>query len=306
MALRVHPGRGMRMPRLLSLGLLASVTLTGCAGDEGVEDPADDVFLTEGAKADAFGVEDWSPDGRAVLTFVTSASAATLEDDVGLSARVAAAIVAHRATLTGGEYHDLAELDAARYVGVTVFKKLLRHAADNHLFKTSIRIPLVVDGDSRVSITTFNDEARTAGVTGFAAYTFVDANTDYTKKANSYNTRLAELATRAGIEIGEISIYKRSLPDYPVGSPEPWFNGAPLEVSDVTSSQADGLMSDMYSLWGWRYQSKTWIYDDQTEEDMAFGEEWTAWSKTSKAVLLMSTATDGGEEPEADVIAPCR
>ncbi len=289
---------------------LAAIALTSlfgaCAGDAPIEDGENDVFLTEDAKADAFGVEDWSPDGMAVLRLVTSASRTKLEDDVGLSEKVAKAIVAHRATLTGGEYHDLAELDAAKYVGVTVFKHLLKHAAENHLFKTALRIPLVVENNDEVSITTYNAKARQFGVTGFAKYTFVDRTTDYSAKMSAYDTRLAELATRAGIEIGEMKRYASTVSEYAVGSLKPCFIGDPTEVTDVAASQSDSLMGDMYSQWGGRYKATKWIYDDQDEAEMNFGSTWDSWNKRSTSVLIMSTNTDDGGDPEADVIPPCR
>ncbi len=294
------------MKTTFAIGWVMASLLVGCA-DTAVEDGEDDVFMTEDQKADAFGVEDWSPDGAAVLRYVTTATAAKLENDVGLSARVAAAIVAQRNTLPGKKYTDLAELDAAKYVGTTVFKKLLQFAADEHLFKTALRIPLVVEGSDRVSITSYNDEARQAGVSGFAKYTFVDATTDYTKKMASYDERLQAIATKLHIEIdGEMMAYASSVNDYAVGSLKPCFIGDPLEVPDLTSSQADNLMGDMYSLWGWKYKAKKWIYDDQSEADMNFGSEWTSFSKTGKSVLLMATNTDSGDSPVADVIPPCR
>lgn len=294
--------------QLAMVGVALSSLLGACADEDAVEDGADDEFLTEDAKADAFGVEDWSPDGAAALRLVSNASKTKLEDEVGLSARVAKSIVAHRATLTGGEYHDLAELDAAGYVGVTVFKRLLRYVADEKLFKTAIRIPLVMENGNgtNVSITTYNTKARSVGLTGFARYTFVDSSTDYSAKMNSYDARLQQLATRANIETGEMKRYSSTVSEYAVGTNKPCYIGDPEEVVDVPASHGDGLMGDMYSQWGWRYKTKKWIYDDMDEAEMNFGTEWTSWSTTSKSVLIMSTNTDSGDDPEADVIGPCR
>lgn len=293
--------------RLITAGILGSALLVGCASEPGIEDGENDVFLTEEAKADAFGVEDWSPDGMAVLRLVSTASKSELEDDVGLTTRAAKSIVEHRDTLSGGRYHDLAELDAAKYIGIMVFRHLLKHAAENHLFRTAIRIPLVVEGSDRVSITSYNDEAKAAGVTGFARYTFVDVQSDYSAKMDSYDTRLQELATKAGITIdGEMMRYASTVNEYAVGSIKPCFIGDPLEVPDVTSSQGDSLMGDMYSLWGYRYKTTKWIYDDMDEAEMNFGDEWDSYSTRSKSVLLMSTNTDSGDSPAADLIPPCR
>jgi len=292
---------------LLGVGAVLSSLVIGCAGSEPIEDGENDEFMTGDLKADAFGVEDWSPDGAAVLTLVTSASASKLETDVGLSARVAKAIVAQRNTLTGKKFTDLEQLDAAKYVGSTVFKQLLAYAADNHLFKTALRIPLVVEGHERVSITSYNDEARTAGVAGFARYTFVDASTDYTAKTASYDARLQAIATKLHITIdGELSAYASSVNDYTVGSLKPCYIGDPNEVADVTSSQGDNLMGDMYSLWGWRYKAKKWIYEDQNESEMNFGDGWASFNKSGRSVLLEATNTDDGGDPVDDLIPPCR
>src|SRR5262245_30473146 len=189
------------------LAACLAISLIGCAAEAEIEDPIDDVFLTDDAKADAFGVEDWSPDGAAVLQLVSTATKAKLRNDVGLSANAANGIVTKRTEL-GGTYTDLADLDAAPYVGKTVFQQLLRYATTHHPFKTALRVPLLVeDGNHKVSITTYNDEARDAGLQGFARYTFVDADTEYTDKMATYDTRLQELATQANITInGEMLV----------------------------------------------------------------------------------------------------
>lgn len=293
------------MKTSLWLALVVPCAVGACATEDAVEDGENDEFLTEDAKADAFGVEDWSPDGAAVLKFVSTASKTKLVN-AGLTDRVAKSIVSKRSSI-GGSFDDLAKLDSVPYVGKTVFDRLLKYVAEEKLFKTSIRIPLVVEGEHTVSITSYNDEARSVGLSGFARYTFVDASTNYTDKMNTYDERLQTLATRAHITIdGEMMRYASSVNDYAVGSLQPCFIGDPEEVPDVTSSQGDNLMGDMYSLWGWRYQTKKWIYDDQDESEMNFGNEWDHWSKTSKSVLLMATNTDSGDEPIADVIPPCR
>ncbi len=276
----------------------------------GVEDAADDVFLTEDAKADAFGVEDWSPDGAAVLRLVSTASVSKLDNDVGLSNRVARSIVAKRNTLPGKKFEDLAELDAASYVGRTVFNQLLEYVAEKKLFKTAIRIPLVIDDGlgNLTSISSFNDEARAAGKQGFARYTFVDTSSDYGAKADSYDARLQALATAANITIeGELVRYASKLTDYNAGTNKVCFIGDPEDVAEVPASLGDSLMGDMYSQWGWRYKSKTWLYEDSDDTfDDNFGAEWDDWNTSSESVLIMSTNTDSGDEPEADVIPPCR
>jgi len=296
------------MKTRLGYAVVISGLAVGCADQPAIEDGEDDVFLTEEAKADAFGVEDWSPDGMAVLKLTSEFSAAKLENEVGLSERAAKAIVTQRKTLADAKYRDLRELDDAKFVGITVFRRLLKFAAEEKLFRTAIRIPLVVTGSSNVSITSFNDEARAAGLTAFARYTFVDATTDYSAKAASYDKRLEELAAKTGITIdGEMLMFASTVSEYTAGSITPCYIGDPLEVADVPASQGDSLMGDMYTQWAWRFKTKKFFPDDQFEEaDLDLGDEWKNWDTKSTSVLIESTNTDSGDEPEPDVIPACR
>lgn len=293
---------------LVSVSVVMSSLLAGCIGADAVEDGADDEFLTTDAKADAFGVEDWSPDGAAVLALASSASAAKLEDEVGLSARVAKAIVAARATLPGNKFTDLADLDAAKYVGSTVFTQLLKYAADHHLFKTALRIPLVVeDGDTTVLLASYNDKARAAGVSGFARYTFVDATTKYDDKMTAYDTRLQAIATKLHVTIaGEMMRYAYGVSSYNVGSAKVCFVGDPTQVADAAGSQADSLLGDMYSIWAWRAGTKKWLQDDSQDPIEAFGDDWKSYATSSKAVRLIYTNDDDGSHITTDDIPPCR
>ena len=293
--------------RFTWFGLIAA-SLLGCTDNPDVEDSIDDVFLTDEAKADAFGVEDWSPDGAAVLRLISSASKTKLHDDVGLSTRVANNIVAKRPSL-GGTYTDLADLDAVPYVGKTVFNQLLKYVTERKLFKPSLRVPLLIDDGqgNLTSIATFSDEARAAGLQGFARYTFVDADTNFSAKMDSYDQRLQALATAAHMTIeGEMIRYASSLGDYQLGTQRVCFLGPPEAVADVSGSHGDGMMSDMYSIWGWRYKTKVWTYDDLEDPNEFFGSEWTNWNTSSDSVLIETTASDSGDDPSGTVVPPCR
>lgn len=299
------------MTRRPWFGLVAALVITGCVDEGGVEDPIDDAFMTADAKADAFGVEDWSPDGMAVLRLVNSASARKLEDDVGLSARAAKSVVAHRATLDDGRYRDLAELDAAPYIGRATFARLIQYVTDEHLYRTAIRVPLVtVDPDAArlVPISSFNDEAQAAGKRGFASYTFVDEQNTYFDKAASYNERLAEL----GLD-RELVTHAVDLSALAAGSLEPCYVGDPMEVPDLVRWQADDLLTEMYTVRGWRTGEEQGIADDV--DTLAFGAEWADWAESSageqRAVGIWYVYDDGvvradDETAKLDVLPPCR
>jgi hypothetical protein len=285
-------------------GLLA-IALLGCSMDADVEDGRDDVFLTDDAKADAFGVEDWSPDGAAVLKLVSTASRDKLDDDVGLSSRAAAAILTQRGDL-GGTFQDLADLDATPYIGKASFNQLLRYVTEHHLYKTSLRVPLLVENDAQMltSITTYNAAAHSAGLTGFARYTFVDTNTDFDAKMTSYNDRLMEVATKANITIdGEMFMYAYSYSDFTLGSQHICYIGNGDEVGDLLAAQAGVMVGEMYNIWAWRHGERKFTEDDGDDQ---YGDEFNDYDTDSDDVLVVYSNSDGGDTSSTDTIPRCR
>jgi hypothetical protein len=288
----------------LLASLIVPALFVGCAQSPDIEDGENDTFTTDG-KADGFGVEDFSPDGAAVLRTVSTFSADKLESEVGLSKRVADAIVAKRETLPNKKFTDLADLDAAKWVGASVFHRLLQYATDHKLYRTSIRIPLLVQGgDLGESITQYNAAAHAAGLTAFATYTFVDAGTKYSAKADAYNTRLEALAAKANIGVGEMVVFGYGLSSYANASLQPCYIGDPAEVADTASAQADDLLGDMYSIWGWKAGKTKWVYQDSDES--GFGTDWTSYKTTSTTVLIKFSNSDDGDDNATDVVPACR
>ena len=285
-----------------SFAAVFAISLLGCAGQD-VEDPRDDAFMTDDVKADAFGVEDWSPDGAAVLELASTATASKLDGDVGLSAQVAKAIVDARGHLAHGEFTDLKELDDVPYVGKSVFDQLRRYVTDQHLYKTSLRIPLLVEDSTTeklTPITQYNAAAHAAGLPGFARYTFVDDSTKYSEKMATYNTRLKEVAKKAHITIdGEMLVYASGLSEYD----HVCFIGNALQVADVAQAQADDVVGDMYTVQAWRYKTKKWMQD---EGDDQYGPDFAHYNTSSNFVRLIYSNDDDGTNLAADDVPPCR
>ena len=285
---------------------LVAISLLGCATDADIEDSQNDTFLTDDAKADAFGVEDWSPDGAAVLQLVSTASQSKLDNDVGLSEKVAKAIIKKRGEL-GGKFEDLADLDAAPYVGKTVFTQLLRYCTEHHLYKTALRVPLLVEdsnGDTKTPITSYNTAAHNAGVTAFARYTFVDKDTKFDEKMSSYNQRLQDLATKAHITIdGEMLMYAYSYSDFSSGSQHICYIGDGNEVADVAGAQAGVMVGEMYSIWAWRHKTRKFMQDEGEDQ---YGDDFAHYDTHSDDVLMIYTNDDDGTHIASDVIPRCR
>lgn len=296
------------MKNLAYLVAVAATTLLGACATEGgsAEDPKDDAFTTEG-KEDAFGVEDWSPDGAAVIKFASSATKAKLQS-AGLTAKVANAIIAQRNTLPGKKFTTLHQIDQAEYTGKTVFTALLDYVAKKKLFKTSLRIPLLVDdGSDTTSITKYNEQARAAGVTGFAPYIYVDVDTKYGDKADAYDARLQALATKTHTTIdAEVTRYAYSLAAFETGTYAPCYIGDIGEAASIASSHTDEMMSDMYIEWAARWKDQTWYDDNIDGSEYSAGTEWDEFDKDSDDFLIISSANDDGDSSDPALVGKCR
>lgn len=297
------------MTKTSSVCIGIALALGACAGAPSIEDGENDSFTGDG-KADAFGVEDSSPDGAAVLTLASTATSATLQDDVGLSARVAKSILDQRGTLTGGKFTNLKDLDAAKYVGTKVFGQMLHYVTDHHLFKTSFRLPLILDnenGDITGSITTYNDKMVAAGLEPFPAFVWVDSDTDYSALADTYNQKLQDLATKTNTKVTDaLRIYAYSYSDFSTDSQPLCFVGAGTEVGDLVQAQAGTMVGEMYIVWGWRVGTKKWLSDYANGDESQLGDDWKSYSTKSRDVLVIYSNSDDGTESSADEIAPCR
>lgn len=111
--------------RWMSVVVLAGILAACGGGGADVEDGATDTFLGEDGKDDVYGVEDGTREADAVLRVANELSAADLDDDVGLTTRVADGIVAARPLAT------LAALDDVPYLGRRAFARLLDYARDH-------------------------------------------------------------------------------------------------------------------------------------------------------------------------------
>jgi hypothetical protein len=121
----------MNFASLLPIVLGASL-IPGCIGED-IEDESGESFTDSDGKAD--GLQLPAADVRGVLALINHATARSLNNNVGLSSRVAGNIATHRAGADGkldttddDPFDTLAELDAVPFVGTVVLSSLVEYA----------------------------------------------------------------------------------------------------------------------------------------------------------------------------------
>jgi hypothetical protein len=296
---------------LLVCGLVA-----GCAADDGIEDPIDDDFTTEG-KADAMGIEDWSPDGKAVLALVNqTGTASDLVEQASLTSSVAKRIVDWKkgddrraGTADDREFEDLRQLDKIPYVGKRVFKALREAAFEQGLYRTSIRMPLLMSaGDDPSQLASVNERMREHGLQPFGRYAYVDGRSDVFGLVARYQERLDALIALEP-ELEDFSVFTGlTVSSYKADGLKPCYIGAAAQVPDLVNDLADGLVSDQYTVWAYRWHDQQFVDDVDVEDDVndAYDAAWADYDEKSWDVLIINSTSDGGDERDADLIPPCR
>ena len=128
----MHSDRRMKLKLILALSLLA----TACV-DEAADDPIDESFFDDESKADAFGIQDGTPDALGVLKLANQATRSTLQS-VGLTKQAIDQMLLRRdgadkasGTVDDNLFDTLRELDDVPYIGAGSFSRLLTFARAN-------------------------------------------------------------------------------------------------------------------------------------------------------------------------------
>lgn len=118
-----------------AIGGIVLLGSSACAGDVAADGEADlenDSFL-EAGKADAFGIEDGSPEACNLLKLASSASESVLRVEARLDRRAVSNLMAFRAGEDGAEGTEddgwlasLQDLDDVKWIGPATFNKLVR------------------------------------------------------------------------------------------------------------------------------------------------------------------------------------
>ncbi len=83
------------------------------------------------------------------------------------------------------------------------------------------------------------------------------------------------------------------------------YRGNPKGVADLLRRMSDGVLSDQYTPWGWRYKTTKVIDENFGGEDSDFGTEWFDYDTKSTSVLIVNSSDDDGTGDSYSLIPPC-
>jgi len=81
------------------------------------------------------------------------------------------------------------------------------------------------------------------------------------------------------------------------------YRGNPKGVADILTQLGDGVLSDQFTMWGWRYKS-TKTFEDGFD-DSSFGKEWSSYDTKGTDVLIVNSAGDDGTDENSSLIPRC-
>jgi hypothetical protein len=289
--------------------VLSSLLVPACASDTGdAEDGENDVAT---GKADS-PIAEGTANARLVLGLVNDGgvSEAELDNDAGLSARVAAAIVKHRdgadrefGTPDDDLFDTLAELDAVPYLGPSAMSALLAYAKRTGS-STTLTIELVGrewhDGPdvwSDVKLDSLNSELAADGIS------FPTKLTLGPRDGAKFLKVQADIA-KANQKLGrEIELDHTWDPSEYAGL---CYSGDVRGVARTVEGLRESMFSIYMGIQGERFgTTKRFFYSGaggeteaewiaaQNEENAETMAVWTSYSTSSSAYLMM---TDGGQQ----------
>ncbi|MBK9072325.1 MAG: helix-hairpin-helix domain-containing protein [Myxococcales bacterium] len=287
------------LPLLLSLALSAPACLQAPPESEEASDHAEDAADDKAALG--FGVEADAPDALAVLKIANTFSVTKLVA-AGLTKNVAKRIV--KARTEQGDFATLVALDKVPYVGIKVFSALRWHATIKKLYPTSLRVPLVTAyGESLPAM--LNEALVEAGQAPLPDHVWINDDYAYGELRTDLRQRFAEAGLPEDFEplayatVGEFDANAETAQL----ATTCWI-GNPWHVADVLSYQIDDMLSDQYTIWGWRVGDKTVLNEDLPPDTLEGEDTWNNYDTNSNEVLLLQTTYHDG--PDYDVVPACR
>ncbi|MFO0675276.1 MAG: hypothetical protein U0169_02000 [Polyangiaceae bacterium] len=162
-----------------------------------------------------------------------------------------------------------------------------------------------------------NAQARANGIAPFPKFVTITAATggkpfdDAMSRADDLSEKLPD-----GQEIETISL--GAGPEYSIGrgasAVRLCYTGEPKKAMDLLTSLGDGILSDQFSLNGWRYKTAKFDRDSQpmsaADEAEFWGDDapelWKEWRGQGEAILMESSIGDDGTDVNETIIPKCR
>lgn len=285
----------------LSVTSLIALAVPACTGVDGggIEDEEN---ATAGGKADS--IVEGSNESRAILAFLNDGETeiAQLDNDAGLTTRVATNLVNHRkgpdrrdGTSDDDFFDSIAEVDAVPYVGSTAMSAILEHAIELRAAFPTLTVSLVgteyneaTDAHRKVSLDTLNAQ--------FDGPDFPKKMTLGGNDGDKFNAMLAQLA------VANEKLNRDVEMDY-TWDPSDYtglcYTGKAKDIQKTVDALRESMFSIYMGVQAERYgttkkvfSSSDWL-DLQREENPQTVAVWENYNTSSSDYLMM---TDGGQQ----------
>jgi hypothetical protein len=182
--------------------------------------------------------------------------------------------------------------------------------ADSTRSQVSFRVPLLSGDDVPVLLSTYNDKLVAAGKDALPDFITVTGDK---KGYNQYNDLWQKME----------SIFEElNMDTYMLSAATPGayiakdaagndisfcFIGDVSKVADGLSNISDSVLSDQFTIWGYKYGSVEKFDDgyDRSDFASALTEEWTKGDLDKDTFMVLYTVSDGGEDMTVEAIKRC-
>lgn len=182
--------------------------------------------------------------------------------------------------------------------------------------KTSIRVPLVLsnpDGSKTYYVDEVATELKKAGVTLPEYLEVTNSNDAYeiwglSDQVDNANVQVdgETLALETANTLGTYSNGKDRFVCYT--SDQKNADKAAAEAFAIVGDMTDSVLSDQYSIWGYRFWNTDFTTDGSTDEEelQRMKDEFGTEVLNKGDIQIIATTSDSGDDPFSDVLIPCK
>ncbi|MDG0815773.1 hypothetical protein [Bdellovibrio svalbardensis] len=179
-----------------------------------------------------------------------------------------------------------------------------------HVFASTLRIPLVLEGDRLIPATEINTKLKALRMPLLPLYYEISDSDNGYQKVKALDAFIAKSLSALGAEYENMGrVWGRVPGSGDVAGFATCYMGNPEGVVNIVSNLADVVYSDQLNVFGYRYKNQKKIYseDESTEEFLSESSQlWRGWTGQGENLLILSSVGDGGDDVNESLIQRCK